>query len=208
MICATVSSQSCFCWLYRYSPSLAAKNIINLILVLTIWWGPCVESSLVLLEDYASHDQCILLLLKGNNIASYWKAKEKRKDISPLLQSSLQNSVSLCPASFCIPRQNLPVTPGISWLSTFAFQPPIMKRTTSWVLVLEGLGGLHRTIQLQLLQHYWSVHWLGLLWYWMVCLGNKKRSFCYFWDCIQILHFRLLLTMMATPFLLRDSSPQ
>ena len=45
MIWATVSSWSCFCWLYRASPSLAAKNIINLILVLTIWWCPCVESS-------------------------------------------------------------------------------------------------------------------------------------------------------------------
>ena len=29
MIWATVSSRSCFCWLYRASPSLAAKNIIN-----------------------------------------------------------------------------------------------------------------------------------------------------------------------------------
>ena len=38
-----VNSQSCFCWLYRASPSMAAKNIINLILVLTIWWCPCVE---------------------------------------------------------------------------------------------------------------------------------------------------------------------
>ena len=36
MIWATVSSQSCFCWLYRASPSSAAKNIINLISVLTI----------------------------------------------------------------------------------------------------------------------------------------------------------------------------
>ena len=35
-IWATVSSRSCFCWLYRTSPSLAAKNIINLISVLTI----------------------------------------------------------------------------------------------------------------------------------------------------------------------------
>ena len=51
MIWATVSSQSCFCWLYRVSPSLAANNIISLILVLTIWWSPCVESSLVLLEE-------------------------------------------------------------------------------------------------------------------------------------------------------------
>ena len=31
-----------------------------------------------------------------------------------------------------------------------------MKRTFFWVLVLDGLVGLHRTIQLQLLQHYWS----------------------------------------------------
>ena len=35
------------------------------------------------------------------------------------------------------------------------------------VLVLEGLVGLHRTIQLQLLQHYWLGHRLGLLLYWM-----------------------------------------
>ena len=32
---ATVSPQSCFCWLYRASPSLAAENIINMISVLT-----------------------------------------------------------------------------------------------------------------------------------------------------------------------------
>ena len=50
-----------------------------------------------------------------------------------------------------------------------------------WVLVLEGLIGLQRTIQLQLLQHYWSGHRLGILWYWMDCLGNEQRSFCHFW---------------------------
>ena len=60
-----------------------------------------------------------------------------------------------------------------------------------WVLVLKGLVGLHRTIQLQLLQRYWLGHRLGLPWYWMVCLGNEQRSFCHFWDCIQVLHFRL-----------------
>ena len=47
MIWATVSSQSCFCWLYRASPSLAAKNIINLISELTIWWCPYVVISCV-----------------------------------------------------------------------------------------------------------------------------------------------------------------
>ena len=61
MIWATVSSWSCFCWLYRASPSLFAKNIINLISVLTIWWCPCVESSLVLLEEGVCYDQCIFL---------------------------------------------------------------------------------------------------------------------------------------------------
>ena len=75
------------------------------------------------------------------------------------------------------------------------------------VLVLEGLVGLHRIIQLQLLQHSWLGHKLGLLWCWVVFLGNKLRLFCCFWDCIQVLHFGLLLTMRATPFLLRDSCP-
>ena len=42
MIWATVSFWPCFCWLYRASASLAAKNIINLISILTIWWCPCV----------------------------------------------------------------------------------------------------------------------------------------------------------------------
>ena len=50
-----------FLWLYRASPSLAAKNIISLFLVLTIRWCPCVESSLVLLEEGVCYDQCILL---------------------------------------------------------------------------------------------------------------------------------------------------
>ena len=76
---------------------------------------------------------------------------------------SWQNSVSVCPASFRIPRPNLPVTPGVSWLPTFAFQSPIMKRTSFGVLVLKGLIGLHRTVQLQLIQRYWLEHRLGLL---------------------------------------------
>ena len=61
MIWATVSSQSWFCWLYRASPSLAAKNITNLISVLSIWLCPCVESSLVLFEEGVCYDQCFLL---------------------------------------------------------------------------------------------------------------------------------------------------
>ena len=146
MIWATVISRSCFCWLYRVSPSLAAKNIVSLILVLTIWWYPCVESSLGLLKEGVCYDQCVLL----------------------------QNSLSHCPASFCTPRPNLPVSRGVYWLPTFALQSPRMKKTSSLVLILEGLVGLHRTVQLQLLQRYWSGHRLGLLWYWMVCLERNR----------------------------------
>ena len=61
MIWATVSSQYCFCWLYGVSPTLPAKNIINLISLLTIWWCPWVESSFVLLEEDVCYDQCTLL---------------------------------------------------------------------------------------------------------------------------------------------------
>ena len=76
---------------------------------------------------------------------------------------SWQNSVSLCPDSFCTPRPNLPVIPSISRLPTFAFLSPLMKGHLFLVLVLEGLIGLHRTIQLLLLQHYYLGHKLGLL---------------------------------------------
>ena len=43
---------------------------------------------------------------------------------------SWQNSISLCPASFHTPRPNLPVTSGIFLLPAFAFQSPVMKRTS------------------------------------------------------------------------------
>ena len=61
MIWATVSFRSCFCWLYRASPSSASKNIINLMSVLAIWWCPHIELSLVLLEECICYDQCVLL---------------------------------------------------------------------------------------------------------------------------------------------------
>ena len=72
-----VSSWSCFCWSYGASPSSSAKNIMNLILVLTIWWCPCVESSLC----------CWKRVFVMSSTFSW------------------QNSISLCHASFCIPAE-------------------------------------------------------------------------------------------------------
>ena len=54
-------SRSSFCWLYTTFLSSATRNAINLILVLTIWWYPCGESSLVLLKKGIFYDQWILL---------------------------------------------------------------------------------------------------------------------------------------------------
>ena len=97
----------------------------------------------------------------------------------------------------------------LDFLELLHSSPLYWKWHLFWVLVLKGLIGLHRTVQLQVLECYWLGYRLGLLWYWMVCLGNEPRSFCHFWDCNQVLHFRLfLLTMRTTPFLLRDSCPK
>ena len=75
------------------------------------------------------------------------------------------------------------------------------------VLVLESLIGLHRTVQLQLLQHYCLGHKLGLLWYWMVCLVNKQIVQLLLRLHPSIEFQTLLLTMRAIPFLPRDSWP-
>ena len=146
MIWATVSSRSCFCWLYRASPSLAAKNIINLILVSTICWCPCVESSLVLLEDGVCYDQCVLLaeLLLAFAFILYPKVK------------SACYSRCFLTSYLCIPI-------------------PYNEKDIFFLLILKGLVDLRRTIQLQLLQHYWLGHRLGLSYYLMVCLGSKQR---------------------------------
>ena len=91
MVWATVHSRFSFCQLYRASPLSTAKNIINLILELTIWWCQCVELSLV-----------------------YWE-----RVFAMTNAFSWQNPVSLCPASFCTPRSNLAVTPAISCLNSW-----------------------------------------------------------------------------------------
>ena len=74
MIWATVSSRSCFCWLYRASPSLAAKNI---------------QSDFGI--DHLVMSMCRVMFC--------W-----RRVFAMTSAFSWQNSVILCPASFCIPR--------------------------------------------------------------------------------------------------------
>ena len=47
------------------------------------------------------------------------------------VQGTLKSLLQHYSSKASILRPNLPVTPGVSWLSTFAFQSPIMKRTSN-----------------------------------------------------------------------------
>ena len=180
MIWATVSSRSCFCWLYRASPSLAAKNIINLISALTVLvMSTCRVFSCVVGKGYL-----------------LWVVRPLDKTLLAfgLLHSVLQSWTCLL----------LQVSLDFQLLHS---SPLWWKGHLFWVLVLEGLVGFHRTGQLQLLQYYWLGYRLGLLWCWMVCPGKEQiiLSFLRFHPTTA---FQTLLTMRATPFLLRDSCPQ
>ena len=102
MIWAKVNSRSYFCQLYRAPQSSPAKNITNLILVLTIWG---------------------------------------------------------CPVLPCVVGQTC-----LLWLVC------LLLTSLLWPV-------LHRTVQLQLLWHYWLGHRLGLWWCWMVALEmNQDHS--------------------------------
>ena len=94
-------------------------------------------------------------------------------------------------------------------MTSYFFSPvPYDEKNIIFGLVLVGLIGLHRTIQLQLFQHYWLGHRLGLLDIERFALEMDRDH-----SVVLRLHpstaFQtLLLTMMATPHLLRDSCPQ
>ena len=152
-----------FCGLYRTSPSVAAKKIIN---------------------SDSSVDHLVLSTYRVFScVVGRWC----------LLWPVHSLGKTLLSFALCTPRPNLPVTPGISWFPTFAFQSSIIKGHFCVVLVLESLVGLHWTVQPQLLWHSWLWHRLGLLWYWIVCTGNEERSFYLFWDCTKVFHFELFV---------------
>ena len=73
----------------------------------------------------------------------------------PWLVHSLGKLYESLPLSFSAPGPNFPVTPGVSWLPTFALQSPIMKRTSFWVLVLEGFKN-----DMRVPKHIFIVHLL------------------------------------------------
>ena len=105
---------------------------------------------------------------------------------------SLNKTVRLCPLHFLLQGQTCLFS---MYLLTSYFFIPICYDENGiffffFLASSRGVIGLHRTGQLQpLLQHQWLGHRLGLMWCWMVCLGNEQRLFCLFWGCTQVLHF-------------------
>ena len=94
------------------------------------------ESSLVLLKERAYYDQCVLLAKLCYPLTCF---------ILYTMAKFACYSRYLLTSYFCIPI------------------PYNEKDIFFGVLVLEGLIGLHRTVQLQLLQRYWLGHGCGLL---------------------------------------------
>ena len=170
----------CFYWLHRDFLSFAENYTINLISVLTIWWCPYVESSLVLLEKGVCYEQCILLA----------------KLCWPLSWFTLYSKAK----SACYSRY--------LWLPIFVFQSPVMKKTSFFGSVLEGSVGLHKTVPntassaLVFGAQIWIIvilNSLPLKWTKIILSVLRLHPS----TAIQI----LLLTMRATRFLLRDSCP-
>ena len=151
MIWATVSSQSCFCFLYRTSPSLTAKNIINLISELTIQWCSCVVFSCV------NGTGCLL-----------WRVCSLGKT---LLAFALLHFV---------PQGQTCQFPQVFLDFLLLHSSPLQwKGYLSWLLVL--LNGLPWK-QTEIILSFLRLHPRTAFW-------------------------TLLLTMMTTSFLLRDSCP-
>ena len=131
MIWATFSSQSCFCWLYRNSP-----------------FGCKEYNQSGFGVDHLVISMCRVFSCVIGRGCLLWTVRSLGKT---LLAFALLHSI--------FQGQNLPVGSGISWIPTFAFQSPITKRTSSLGVSYGSscsLHSLHRTVQLQLPQHYWS----------------------------------------------------
>ena len=179
MIWATVSSWSCFSWLCRASLSSAAKNMINLISVLTIWWCPYVDSFLALLEEGICY-QCVLLPKLCWPLPCFiLYSKAKLTCFSRYLLTSC----------FCIPvpYDEKDIIFGISSRScrssynqsTLASSASVVETLTWITVMLTGLPWKRTEIILLFLRLHPSTAF-----------------------------HTLLLTMRTTPFLLRDSCPQ
>ena len=111
MIWATVSSRSCFCWLYRTSLSLAAKNQPDFGID-CLGMSMCKVVSCVIGKGYL-----------------LWPVYSLDKTLLAFAQLHFVLQGQTC----------LLLQVSLDWLPTFAFQSPVMKRISFFALSLEGL---------------------------------------------------------------------
>ena len=85
------------------------------------------------------------------------------------------------------------------WLPIFAFHSPIMKRISFLDVILEGLLVPIEPFNFSFFSITgWGIYldYCDIEWF---ALEMDRDHPVVFWDFIQVLHFRLLLTMKATP---------
>ena len=199
MIWATVSSRYCFCWLCIASPSLTAKNIINRVSVLIIWWWlcrvishvfrkggwlwpVCFLTKLFALFHFVLQGQpCLLLqvsldflLLHPNPL--WWKghrfsvlAWECVVRLHETGQFQLWHQWLRQAAATAVARSRQSCP---TLCDPTDGSPP---GSRPWDSPGKNTGvGCHFLLQ-------WLRHTLGLLWCCVVCLGNELTSFCHLW---------------------------
>ena len=179
MIWVTASSQSCFCWLYRASPSLVSKNIIN--------FG----------VDHLVMSMCRVFSCVVGRGCLVWPVRSLGKTL-----------VAFALIYFVLHDQTwLLLQVSLDFL-LFHSSPLWWKRHIFLVLVLDGLVCHHRTVNFSFFGigvwgidlHHCDIEWFTLE-------TNRDHSVIFdisTKDCIS----DSLLTMRANPFLLKDSCPQ
>ena len=135
MVWATVSSQSCFCWLYRASPSLAAKNDFSI--------------------DH--------LMMSKIHLLYCWK-----RVFAMCSAFSWQNLLAFVLLHFILQGQTCLLLLQVSLDFLLLHSSPLWYEGHLFcLLVLKGLVGFPRTVQLHLLWDYCLGYRLGFLWYWI-----------------------------------------
>ena len=141
LIWATVSSMSWFGWLYRASPSSAARKFSSVQLLSHVWlfvapWNAACQDFLSITNSWSllklmsfEYNQSDLgiddLVMWICRLSFVLLEKDMCYD-----QCILLTNLSHCPVSFCTPKSNLLVIPGIFWVPTVEFQSPVMNRTS------------------------------------------------------------------------------
>jgi len=98
-----------------YSISVRGKKAIGILTKIRLYLYIALSSIDILIIFLKSYGYSVSFHLFVISSISFISQKQQ----NDLCSFPGQNSISHCPASFCTPRPNLPVTPGVSLLPTF-----------------------------------------------------------------------------------------